>query len=186
MTEHVTWRSVEIRAAEDGGRTLDALVVPYEEFTAEVRDPYGERFATAAFADFVADWQGAEGKRSRRPVPLFRSHDHSRAAGVARSILDTPAGLFASFHVPDTPFGNEVLAEHRAGLLDSISVGFVPVEETRDDDGVRVITKARMIEASICVLGAYEGAKVLAVRSPRAPRFTLPKPPKVDPNGWLA
>jgi HK97 family phage prohead protease len=185
VTEHALWRSVEVRVAAEA-RTLDALLVPYDEVTYDVPDPRGERFARGAFADFITDWQGAEGKRSRRPVPFFRNHQHDRAAGVARSLAETPDGPVGSFRIPDTPFGNEVLAEYREGLLDGISVGFYALEETRDDEGVRVITKARLVEASAVVLGAYQSARVLAVRSKQAPRFALPKAPRVDPHGWLA
>jgi len=51
----------------------------------------------------------------------------------------------------------------RNGAYKALSVGFVPVE-TRDENGVRVVVRARLREVSVVSRPAYAGATVLSIR----------------------
>lgn len=167
-------------------RTLTALVVPYNEVTYDVVYPDGERFLPGAFSKFVKRWGSSRGKEQRRPVHLFRAHAHDRAVGVATSLTEPDDGLLGEFRVAATPYGEEILSEVADGMLTAMSVGFRTVKQRIAEDGVREIVEAELIEASILPIGAYEGAKVLAVRKPASlviPR--LPAPPRVNVGGWL-
>ena len=87
--------------------------------------------------------------------------------------------------------GDEALEEARDGYLSGMSVGFAPLNQTRGSDGVREVREARLLEVSLVVIGAYEGAKVLAVRNAQdLDKLLAPfqNPPHVDlspiPSTW--
>jgi HK97 family phage prohead protease len=99
-------------------------------------------------------------------LKLFRNHDHSVAIGRAEK-LDTrhPDGLYAEWRIFKTPAGDQALVEIAEGALDTFSIGFRAVKAQRGADGAREILEAEIHETSLVPLAAYEGARVLAVRS---------------------
>ena len=187
MTEiiHATFSGVELRVPDLEGRIVEGIVVPYGETSFLTEDPRGERFRSGSLTRTIKD-------RCDR-VKLFRNHDHSTAVGCATQWKPThdAGGCWAQFRIAATPPGDAVLAEVREGMLDAFSVGFLPKRETRAADGAREIIEAQLHEVSLCPIGAYDGARVLAMRQPV--RFTLPQVrpmPEVDlgpvmlPSHW--
>ena len=79
---------------------------------------------------------------------------------------DHDAGCWAQFRVGTGDDGDALLAEVGDGLLDAFSVGFQPIRTQRGADGAREILEARLHEVSIAPIGAYDGARVLAMRTP--------------------
>lgn len=140
-------------------RILEGIVAPYGETTFLTDDPAGERFARGAF-DRTVEQRGDR-------VKLYRAHDHTRAVGVP--VEFDPAnkrGLWASFRVAATAAGDDVLAEVREGVLDSLSIGFRALRAQRGRDGAREVLEAALWEVSLAPMGAYDGARVLALRTP--------------------
>lgn len=163
---------MELRVEDGaGGRTLEGIVVPYNETTFLTEDPSGERFVAGSLTRTVTD-RGAR-------VKLFRSHDHTRAVGRAVDWdPDNRRGLWGRFRIASTPAGNEVLDEVREGVLDAFSIGFRPLQARRGRDGVREVVEAALHEVSVAPMGAYDGARVLALRTPAPP--LLPPMPAVN------
>lgn len=155
MTE-TTVLPLELR--KSGDHTLDGLCVPYGVTTLKAGYPKGERFVAGAFADLT---------EARHKIRLTDSHDTTgrRPLGVATEFRDTDAGLFGSFRFYSTPEGRggweNVVEETYGGL----SVGFLPIDERRADDGAREILKARLFHVSLVDEPAYEDARILAVRA---------------------
>lgn len=160
---HVTYTALELRVPSLDERIVEGIVVPWNETSYLTEDPRGERFRSGSLTRTIKE----RGDR----VKLYRAHDHDYAVGKPTSWKSTEAGMWAQFRIAATPAGDDVLLELREGMLDAFSVGFLPKRETRGADGAREIIEAQLHEVSVCPIGAYDGARVLAMR---APQFTLP------------
>jgi HK97 family phage prohead protease len=172
--------TLELRHPEElkRQRILTALVVPYGETSMMTSNPKGERFLPGAFAKSAGDQASAVGRR----IKLFRNHDHSQPIGVFTRWDDTPEGLVGEARIAEIPAGDQTIAEIDEGLLDQMSVGFHAIRERKGRGGVREVIEARLLEASVLALGAYEGATVLGLRSPSGvavdvSRIVLPPAP---------
>lgn len=148
---------MEIRRMALTEGIVEGICAPYDETTFLAGDGNGERITRSAFRKSAREQAGR--------LKLFRNHDHNMPIGTATRISDRhPDGLFASFKLGDGPRYHDVRDELEQGLLTDLSVGFRPVQERRGDDGAREITEAQLVEVSLVPIGAYSGARVLAVR----------------------
>jgi len=166
MTESTTIvYPVEWRSVSTDERIVSGIAVPWNETSFLTPDPNGERFLPGSLTRTVK----ARGDR----LKLFRGgREHQHEGAIARPIeLDArhPDGLWASWRIGKTPAGDAALAEVAEGLLDAFSVGFRAIRTGRGADGAREIAEAELIEVQLLPLGAYDGARVLEVRSPSGP-----------------
>jgi HK97 family phage prohead protease/HK97 family phage major capsid protein len=145
MTEMET-RSFEIRLDAET-REVTGLAVPYGS-TADIGGVYREAFAPGAI-------------RSVEDVKLF--WQHSEPIGKILEGRDTEAGFEIRAKISDTPRGNEAYTLLRDGVINKFSVGFVPVEQTRDGDLV-TRTLVDLKEVSLVSFPAFAGASVAEVR----------------------
>lgn len=180
---HATF-AVELRVPDLAERIVEGIVVPYDETTYLTFDPRGERFLPGSLTRTLKE----RGDR----IKLFRSHDHDTAVGKALQWKAAhEGGCWAQFRIAATPAGDDVLLEVREGMLDAFSVGFMPKREKQGDDGAREIIEAQLHEVSLCPIGAYDGARVLATRMPTEGGLLPPMPevnlsPVVLPSRWRA
>lgn len=159
---------LEIRSDSDG-RTVVGIAVPYGIVSEDT--PIGpEKFMQGAFKRSIGQRKGI--------VKLFRYHDQSSPVSVAKA-SDTAEGVLVEARLADTPRADETLAEVRAGLLDSFSVGFRAIRD-RSVGGVREVLEAALVEVSLVAMPAYEGAKVTSVRDADPSRIELPPRPEVS------
>ncbi len=140
-------RNIEMRLDNAEERTITGLAVPYNE-EANIGGAYQERFVPGAI-DSVED------------VKLF--YGHETPIGVVLSGRDTDAGFEITAKVSDTLLGNDVLTLMRDGALNKFSVGFVPVEQTREGS---LVTRTKVIlkECSVVPFPAFAGASITEVR----------------------
>ena len=166
-----TFAALELRVPDDEERIVEGIVVPYGETTFLTPDPAGERFLPGSLDRTLAERGGR--------VKLFRAHDHDRAIGRAVAWrADDERGAWARFKIAATKAGDDVLGEVREQMLDAFSIGFRTIRSRRGSDGAREIQEAALHETSIAPIGAYEGAQVLAYRTPQPPAL----PPMPDVN----
>jgi HK97 family phage prohead protease len=159
-------------------RVLTALLLPYGSTSHDAGVPGGERFLPGAFRKTIQERKASK----RRPLLLFRAHDYSKPVGVAEMLKDTPEGPVAEFRLARTPAGDEALQEVKEGMLPEVSVGFRSVQERQGEDGAREIREASLHEVSLVPMGAYEGARVLALRNAKpvdTSWISVPPPPAV-------
>lgn len=150
---------IEWRTVSTDERVVEGIGVPWGEVSYLTGDPAGERFMSGSLTKSVKD-KGAR-------LKLFRAHDHGTAIGrVVKLDARHPDGLLASWRIFKTPAGEAALEEIAEGALDAFSVGFRPTRTRRAADGVREVVEAELHEVSIAPLGAYDGARVLSVRTP--------------------
>ena len=140
-------RDMELRLDSAEERTITGLAVPYNQ-DANISGAYIERFAPGAIED-VTD------------VKLF--YGHETPIGVVTAGRSTDAGYEITAKVSDTSLGNDVLTLMRDGALNKFSVGFVPVEQTRDGQTI-TRTKVSLREVSVVPFPAYAGANITEVR----------------------
>jgi HK97 family phage prohead protease len=170
--------NMELRDVNPDGRTLEGVVVPYDETSYLTPNPAGERVLRGAFA------KSAKQRGGR--VFLFRGHDHAHPVGRAVSFTDEPDGLHGTFTVRSSVLGDETLSDVREGYLPGMSVGFRPLQTRQGAAGETEVVEAQLMEVSLVAIGAYDGARVLALRHADyayPPAVVLGNPPPVMP-GW--
>ena len=149
----------ELRA-DEAGRTVYGVCVPYGVPT-EINDLGGsftEKFERGSFAHSIQ----ARGHK----IKLMACHDNRRfPIGKATSLEERDDGLHGAFRVPPTAEGDDVLTLVREGVLDSFSIGFKPVRDRRERDGVVVRAEAALLEVSLVPIPAYAGATVAGIRA---------------------
>jgi HK97 family phage prohead protease/HK97 family phage major capsid protein len=149
MTELET-RSFEVRL-EAETREVVGLAVPYGQ-TADIAGIYREQFVPGAI-------------RSVEDVKLF--WQHSEPIGKILSGRDTEEGFEIRAMISDTPRGQEAYTLLKDGVINKFSVGFAPVEQTRDGDLV-TRTLVDLKEVSLVSFPAFTGASVSEVREETA------------------
>ena len=133
------------RSEDDGdGRTIEGVAVPF----GDVIDVWGERETFDPDTVF-------EGLDSAK---LYYQHD--TLIGSITSGENREDGLHITARIADTQQGRDAVALLDEEALDSLSVGFVPIEDRKDKDGVTHRRKVRLLETSLVSWPAYENAKL--------------------------
>jgi len=148
-------------------RLLEGRLVPYGE-TADVVDEgpdgvqrYREAFQAGAFSRQVAA-ATTNGGVARRIAFYDQHHDGLGKVGHLLAFDERPDGLYGTMRVlPRYVADVETMLSDG---VDGLSVGFVPLKTMRLD-GVRVRTSAHLVHVALEALGAYESARVLALRA---------------------
>ena len=145
MKHEIGLRGVCLRAAEEGdGRTLEGVAVPYDSI--------------------ISTWDGAE---TFDPDCVFEEsesaklcYQHAELIGAITSAENRDDGLHITARIADTQLGRDAVALMDEGALDSLSVGFVPLEDERDENNVTHRRRVRLLEVSLVSRPAYQNAKV--------------------------
>lgn len=165
--EHRAIKGLEARAAEQGSDHIGTLVGYAAVFNKD----------SVRFTGFQKDWveRIAPGafKRTLTEMPdvvALWSHDSSKPAARTpdtMSIREDQTGLRVELKLVDTPTNRELFTNVRAGIVDAMSFGFIPVktrwEETPEMD-VRTLLDVTLHEVSAVVWPAYPDTS-LAARS---------------------
>jgi hypothetical protein len=145
-------REVEFRLDATQERTITGLAVPYGQ-VANI-GPYEERFAPGAI-------QNIDG------VKLF--YGHTDPIGKVISGRETSNGYEITAKLTEgVQRADETLALMRDGVLNKFSVGFMPVEQTRDGNVV-TRTLVDLKEVSVVPFPAFSGAEITQVREEQNP-----------------
>lgn len=150
---------LEVRAGSDG-RTISGLVVPFGEVFrfGSLR----ERFVRGAFTRTIAE-------RGASRVKLLQQHDEdSFPIGVATALREDSAGLFGDFRIAKTTRGDEALDLVKDGILDGLSVGFIPIASRANGD-VTERTEVSLRHVGLVDDPAYNSARVHSVRATSTP-----------------
>ena len=138
-------RSFEVRLDAET-REVTGLAVPYGQ-VADIGS-YQEKFAPGAI-------------RSVEDVKLF--WQHSEPIGKILEGRDTEAGFEIRASISSTPRGDEAYTLLKDGVINKFSVGFMPLEQTRDGSLV-TRTLVDLKEVSLVSFPAFSGASVSEVR----------------------
>jgi len=165
----VEYRSAAVADVSFPKRTIELVVMPYEEET--IIEHQG-RMVREVISRGAFD--GIEGRPNRVKVNL--EHDLTRSLGKVLAFHPSrQVGLVADCFISQTPAGNDALQYAADGVLDA-SAGFAPIEQRWERaGGLRRINKAWLGHIALVSDPAYTGARVLAVRTaPEAPEQRSP------------
>lgn len=153
-----------IGEVSESKRIIEMIAVPYDE-DAMVEYPRGsgtlitESVAPGAF----------DGVQTRtRKIPVNRDHDDMRTVGKLIALHPSRTeGLVCEVRISPTLLGDETLALAADGVLDaSVGMGIAPRHQVFTEHRMRRrILKAFLGHIALTPVPAYEGARVLAVRS---------------------
>jgi len=153
-------REIPLEMSAGDGRTIEARFVPYNQvaIVSDGGEAYEELFLPGAF--------NAQMTATHR-IKAFLNFRHRQslqdAFGHVTRIEDRADGLHGELRVLDVPDGDKALKFIDAGVLDRLSIEFVP-EKSKVVNGVVHRIKARLLGVALVPEGAYAGAEVLAVR----------------------
>lgn len=162
----ITFETTGVVTFDAATRTLTGLAVPY--------GPEGNGWSFTAGS---LSWSEV----SR--VKLAVGHDYSKIVGVASALVDTPAGLLATFTLPKTPAADAAIVDVQAGLLDGLSVGVEITAYTPgnyDNGTPNVVTAALLREVSLTGVPAFDDARVTSLAASYA---TTPAPATTSLEG---
>ena len=121
-------------------------------------------------------------------IKLCLDHDHHSAIGYATAAEGADDQLTMTFHIPETPAGDEALASAKAGIRDGLSVGAYPTRDgaqyINGEDCYRV-TEAHLREVSLVAVPAFDDARVTNVNATAQTQEGTPMPhetPDQDPQ----
>lgn len=105
-----------------------------------------------------------ESLKARMPKMLYQ-HDEDDLVGVWDVAYEDAKGLYVEGRIAKTSLGDEVLELASMGALDSMSIGYCPIECEYDTTGVRTIRKIDLYEVSFVTFPANPNAKIAGVKS---------------------
>jgi HK97 family phage prohead protease len=122
-------------------------------------DAYGDVIVAGAFADSIA----------ARPTKFL--YEHFEPIGKQLDIREDDKGLFGRWSIVDTQAGTDAYKLAKAGVLDSLSIGYMTKEEAFRDDGARLLLAVDLFEVSAVAIPANRNAVITDVKSGRAKPF---------------
>lgn len=170
--DEVIVREFPVELSEDGdGRTIEARIVPYNTPTLVVDRvenggtgvPYKETWLPGAF-----DRQTGAINR----VKVWLNFEHQPGlqgiVGHGADLESRDDALYGTFRVHENADGDKALQMVRDGLLTGISLEARPLRSRRLGEVVERV-RAHLEKVSLCRIGAFEQAQVLAVREEPGP-----------------
>jgi HK97 family phage prohead protease len=171
----IEWRAaVAVSGVDFADRTIEVVVVPYDEDTVVEYPPGSGKLITESVD------RGAFAGIEKRPgrVRANRDHDVTRTVGLARAIhTDRSNGLVGEVYVSRTLLGDETLQLADDGVLGaSVGMAVKPSDQIWSERRARRrIARAFLDHIALVPNPAYQGAEVLAVRSQvQPPSFDAP------------
>lgn len=150
VTQSMTLKSL------DAAGTFTAIAWKYGE-----PDRENDVIQFGAFTDSLAQI-----KQNKISMPLLFSHDRDQPVGSITEFTDTPDALLITGKLSMTlSKAKEVYALMKDKAL-SISIGFMHSDDDSTVvDGLRVFSRASIIECSVVSVPAHSGAQILEVKS---------------------
>jgi len=115
-------------------------------------DAMGDVVVPGAFAESIA----------QRPTKFL--YEHQTPIGYQLEIREDEKGLFGRWAIIDTMAGTDAYKLMKGGVLDSLSIGYIPEEVVVREDGVRLLMKCLVLEVSGVAIPANANAVITDVK----------------------
>jgi HK97 family phage prohead protease len=94
-------------------------------------------------------------------VKTLMHHDPMQVVGKPKMMEEDEYGLYTETKVSDTAMGRDLLTLIEDGVIDEMSIGFIPVKENYDDKRkANVINEVKLVEYSFVTLASNPAARV--------------------------
>lgn len=148
----ITVKGIELREDQGDGTRIEGIAVPF-----------GQRIGLwrGAAEEFAPDCDFGDTTRTKL------SRDHGRLIGKVTNATREADGLHITASISDTAEGRDAVQLIRDGVLDSFSVGFMPVttdKRTEGDTSVYVRRAVKLLEVAVTGIPAYTGAAITGQR----------------------
>lgn len=156
-------KGLTVRAADQGSDFIGVLTGHAAMFNSDsvafegAGKPWVERIAPGAFTRTLQE---------NPDVVALWSHDASKPAGrtpETLSIREDETGLAVEIRLVDTATNRDLLTNIRAGIVDAMSFGFIPVRtqwEEQQGRDVRTLLDVDLLEVSAVVWPAYPDTSI--------------------------
>lgn len=143
MSDQLHVRSFSVREFNPKTRTFSGIAVPWET-PAEIRDWLGNYTETFQRGAVTAGDK------------VLVCHRHGEEVGILTSHEDRDEGWWVEGRISETTRGNDTYVLLRDGVLDQLSIGFLPVRHEMDDETGNITrTEVLALEVSVVPFGAY-------------------------------
>lgn len=153
-------------------REIEGLVIPFDTVSRVADPPRFEPYEESVRAGAFRAVTGA-------PNRVLLDFEHYGAMddvlgsmgsiagtlGHARHLEETSSGLYGNFRVLRGSDGDKALELAQEGVLAGFSAAMKPLRSVRTARGVVERVKVHLDRVSLCRVGAYERARVMAVRA---------------------
>lgn len=121
-------------------------------------DHGGDRIERGAFKATLKD--------PNRDRPLLWQHMQSEPIGREMSIREDEKGLIGTWQIIDTQRGSDAYKLLKAGVIRSMSIGYIPRKSQPDESGdVRVIKEIDLLENSVVSVPMNDQARIQSVKA---------------------
>lgn len=163
MTANVEQRALglgecRIAAPNDAERSFEGYGNVFD-----LVDSHGTSFSRGCFAESIAEWKS----QGRLPF-MFLNHDmRSLPIGKYLEMSEDDYGLRVKGELIDTTDGENTYKCLRAGIINGLSVSFIPLEYETHDNSAHVATfsKCQLVEVSIVTEPSNGASRISNVRS---------------------
>jgi Escherichia/Staphylococcus phage prohead protease len=150
-TKALAFTLTELKAKDTGWE-----VAGYASTFGGTPDSYGDIVATGAFADSLL---------ARPHVRLLWQHNLEEPIGKAISLKEDDKGLLGHWSLVPTDTGSKAHQLLHAGLVDSLSIGFMTRDAEYKDDGTRILKNIDLFEVSLVTVPANSNAVVTSFKT---------------------
>ena len=158
---NLTTNSVEIREDDEGKRTLTGYAIKWEMKSVTMGwRRFREQFKRGAFTESLTN---------EDQLALW-SHDTSKVLGRTKNgtlrLFEDEIGLRFELDLLDTTLGDDAYKTIKRGDVDGVSFGFQMLkqewDEADNDNVIRTVTKAKLLEISPVAFPAYPDSQISA------------------------
>ncbi|UPL50522.1 HK97 family phage prohead protease [Hymenobacter sublimis] len=122
-------------------------------------DSHNDRFQKGAWAKTISE---------SSYIPFLWNHDASKIpAGLfdVKEFREDEFGLRGVAKLDNNRTADEILDGYKSGSINQHSVGFYTMQKKMADNGVRIITEAKLVEGSAVVFGSNPNTPFLGFKS---------------------
>ncbi len=179
-------KALKLRFKEVDGVSDDGEIYAWGNIS-NVVDYNNELVETGAY-QATLDFHEDEGTS----IKMLYQHDPDRVIGVwdeyGVSEIDGKEGFWVKGRINlDIPLGKEVHSNLKMGALDSLSIGYLVLDEYKGNDGVIHLKSIIINETSIVTFPANAASKIISIKNrlvQEKQEIVEPEIQKVSINSW--